>query len=149
MTHVQMLDQIFVIVKHWLLAYVPAAWQPLASALISVVPVIILFPLLFAIVTVLERKGLARQQNRYGPNRVGPFGILQPIADGVKSLTKEDIVPRSADQMVHLLAPLLLVTAVFLGYAVIPMGRNMVIRDLNVSTKRSWSKLPDIAPSHR
>ncbi len=131
MSHVQMLDQIFVIVKHWLLAYVPAGWQPLASAVMSVVPVLILFPLLFAITTVLERKGLGRLQNRYGPNRVGPFGILQPIADGVKSLTKEDIVPRSADQMVHLLAPLLLVTAAFLGYAVVPIGRGMVISDMN------------------
>jgi len=131
MTRVQMVDQIFVIAKHSLLAHVPAMWQPLCSAVLSVVPVMIVFPLLFAITTILERKGLARQQNRFGPNRVGPCGILQPIADGVKSLTKEDIVPRSADQMVHLLAPLLLVTAAFLGYAVLPIGRNMVITDMN------------------
>jgi NADH-quinone oxidoreductase subunit H len=127
----QTVDQIFVLVKHWLLGHVPAAWQPLASAVMSVVPVLIVFPLLFAITTVLERKGLGRLQNRYGPNRVGPCGFFQPIADGIKSLTKEDIVPRSADQVVHLLAPLLLVAAAFLGYAVVPVGRGMVVADLN------------------
>ena len=78
-------------------------------------PSCIVFPLLFAITTVLERKGLGRIQNRYGPNRVGPFGFLQPMADGIKSLTKEDIVPRTADQVVHFLAPLLLVVAVVPG----------------------------------
>jgi len=125
------IDQIFVISKHWLLGYVPAMLQPVVSAILSVAPVLVVFPLLFAITTVLERKGLGRIQNRYGPNRVGPFGFSQPIADGIKSLTKEDIVPRSADQVVHFLAPLLLVLAAFLAYAVLPIGRNMVIVNLN------------------
>ena len=135
MTHLaqlaQQLDQIFVLAKHWLLGYVPAGAQPLCSAVLSVVPIIVVFPLLFAITTLLERKGLGRMQNRYGPNRVGPFGLLQPIADGVKSLTKEDIVPITADHAVHFLAPLLLVSASFMDYAVLPIGRNMVIVDLN------------------
>jgi NADH-quinone oxidoreductase subunit H len=127
----QTLDQIFVIAKHWLLNYVPAGVQPLASAILSIIPVLIAFPLLFAITTVLERKGLGRIQNRYGPNRTGPAGFFQPIADGIKSLTKEDIVPLSADQVVHFLAPVLLVVAAFLSYAVLPIGRNMVIVNLN------------------
>ena len=125
------MDQIFVISKLWLLGHLPGGVQPVFSALLSVVPVIVVFPLLFAITTVLERKGLGRIQNRYGPNRTGPYGLLQPIADAVKSLTKEDIVPRTADQVVHFLAPLLLVSAAFLGYAVIPVGRNMVVTNLN------------------
>ena len=95
------IDQIFVLLKHWLMGYVPGLFQPLASAILSVVPVLLAFPLLFAITTVLERKGLGRIQNRYGPNRAGPFGFLQPMADGIKSLTKEDIIPRTADHLVH------------------------------------------------
>jgi NADH-quinone oxidoreductase subunit H len=64
---------------------------------------------------------------------VGPFGILQPIADAIKSLTKEDIVPLSADAAVHFLAPVVLVVAVFMGFAVLPMGRNMVLVDMDAS----------------
>jgi NADH-quinone oxidoreductase subunit H len=125
------LDQIFVVTKHWLLGYVPPIAQPICSAVLSVIPILIAFPLLFAITTWLERKGLGRLQNRYGPNRTGPFGLLQPIADAIKSLTKEDIVPLTADQFVHFVAPLLLVAAAFLAYAVLPIGRNMVLVDLN------------------
>jgi NADH-quinone oxidoreductase subunit H len=87
--------------------------------------------LLFAITTVLERKGLGRMQNRFGPNRVGPYGLLQPIADGIKSLTKEDIVPRVADSVVHYLAPVVLVIPVFLAFSVLPCGRNMTALDLD------------------
>src|SRR6266567_5719711 len=127
----QLIDQIFVISKQWLLGYVPVIAQPLVSAVLSIVPVLIAFPLLFAITTVLERKGLGRIQNRYGPNRTGPAGFFQPIADGIKSLTKEDIVPITADHAVHFLAPVLLAAASFLSYAVLPIGRNMVIVNLN------------------
>src|SRR6185369_9885414 len=103
------LDQLFVLLKHWLVGQVPPAYQAVVSAILSVVPIMAVFPLLFAITTILERKGLGRIQNRLGPNRVGPYGWLQPIADGIKSLTKEDIVPRAADQLVHFLAPVVLV----------------------------------------
>jgi len=122
-----LLDQIFVLLKHSLVGYFPVWMQPVVSVLISVVVIICLFPALFALTTVLERKGLARIQNRIGPNRTGPFGILQPVADGIKSLTKEDIVPSSADGAVHFLAPIVLVVAVFMGFAVLPMGRNMTL----------------------
>src|SRR6201986_2570230 len=129
------LDQIFVLFKQWLLGHLPAQTPPLLatliSALLSVVPVLMVFPLLFAITTDLERKGLGRIQNRYGPNRVGPFGFLQPLADGIKSLTKEDIVPHAADKVVHFLAPVVLVLAAFSLYAVLPIGRNMVLANLD------------------
>src|SRR5437867_1638109 len=123
------LDQIFINLKHWLLGFVPDEWCGLVSIVLSITPVFMVFPGLFAIVTVIERKGLGRIQNRYGPNRVGPFGFLQFAADGLKTLTKEDIVPRNADKVVHFLAPLALVLPAFLVYAVLPFGRNMTMLD--------------------
>jgi NADH-quinone oxidoreductase subunit H len=124
-------DQIFVIVQHWLVGHAPAALRSTLSALLSVVAILGVFALLFAVTTVVERKGLGRIQNRYGPNRVGPFGFLQPIADGIKSLTKEDVVPQTADKAVHFLAPVALVLAAFSLYAVLPIGRNMVLANLD------------------
>jgi NADH-quinone oxidoreductase subunit H len=125
------LDQIFVLLQHYLESFLPAAWQTAGGVVMSVVAIVCFFPALFALTTVLERKGLGRIQNRIGPNRVGPMGILQPIADGIKSLTKEDIVPLRADAAVHFLAPLVLVVTVFMGFAVLPMGRNMVLVDMD------------------
>jgi NADH-quinone oxidoreductase subunit H len=124
-------DQIFVLLQHWVMSFFPPALQHVVGVLISVVAIICVFPALFAISVLLERKGLGRMQNRYGPNRVGPLGILQPVADGLKSLTKEDIVPTSADGVVHFLAPVFLVVVVFMGYAVLPMGRNMTLVNLD------------------
>src|SRR5271157_3859492 len=66
------MDQIFVALKQWLVQLAPAPWQPVLSGLISVAAIIGTFATLFALTTLLERKGLARMQNRYGPNRVGP-----------------------------------------------------------------------------
>jgi NADH-quinone oxidoreductase subunit H len=103
------------------------------SVVVCVAVIVAVYPALFALAVLMERKGLGRMQNRYGPNRVGPFGILQPVADGIKSLTKEDIVPWNADAVIHFIAPLVLVVAVFMGFAVMPMGRNMVLVDLDAS----------------
>src|ERR1035437_7858375 len=128
---IQNLDQIFVLLRHWQVSFLPASWQQAAGVLLSAATIVCVFPALFAVAVWLERKGLGRMQNRLGPNRVGPFGLLQPIADGIKSLTKEDIVPLSADAAVHFLAPVLLVVTVFMGFAVLPMGRNMVLVDLD------------------
>ncbi len=125
------MDQFFVLLRNWLVGFLPVSLQGFAGVLLSVVTIVLLFPALFALAVWLERKGLGRMQNRLGPNRVGPFGLLQPIADGIKSLTKEDIVPLSADAPVHFLAPVVLVVAVFMGFAVLPMGRNMVLVDMD------------------
>ncbi len=135
---VETIDQIFVTLQHWLVGFAPAGWQPVLSAVLSIAALTAVFATLFAVTTVLERKGLGRIQNRYGPNRVGIpftkirlFGFGQPIADGVKALIKEDIVPRAADKVVHFLAPLVLVVPSFLLYAVLPVGRNMVLMDMD------------------
>src|SRR5882672_7173909 len=125
------MDQLFVNLKHWVVVLMPLSWQPLVSALISVAAIIAVFAALFALTTILERKGLGRIQNRYRPNRVDPFRVLQPVADGLKAMTKEDIVPRAADKVVHFIAPLVLVIPVFLALAVVPVGRNMVAVDLD------------------
>src|SRR5690606_27097911 len=70
------------------------------SMQLTIATIVTMFALLFALTSVLERKILARIQNRYGPNRVGPWGLLQPAADGIKMLIKEDIVPRGGDRVV-------------------------------------------------
>src|SRR5436189_1227235 len=122
------LDQIFVHTKRWLLSLVAGApdWvMQITSSLINIVALLAVFLTLFALMSVLERKILARMQNRYGPNRVGPFGLFQPIADGIKMLIKEDIVPARADKIVHFLAPVLIAAAAILALGIIPYGRNM------------------------
>jgi NADH-quinone oxidoreductase subunit H len=79
-----------------------------------------------------ERRAMARMQARMGPNRVGPLGLFQPVADLVKVMTKEDIVPSCADKVVHLLAPLVALVPVFLVFAVIPFANGAALADLNV-----------------
>src|SRR3954470_13794153 len=100
--------------------------QPLVSAVLTVSPILIVFASLFALTTWIERKGLGRIQNRLGPNRVGPVGLFQPVADGLKMLTKEDIVPHNADKLIHFLAPIVLAVPTMLAFAVLPYGRNLV-----------------------
>ncbi|PYL04968.1 MAG: NADH-quinone oxidoreductase subunit NuoH [Verrucomicrobia bacterium] len=122
------IDQVFINAKQWLLSWLagPPAWViQVASILINIFMLLGVFLTLFALISVLERKILARMQNRYGPNRVGPFGLFQPIADGIKMLIKEDIVPARADKLVHFLAPVLLAAVAILTLGVIPYGRNM------------------------
>ena len=122
------LDQIFITAKQWLLSFLSGApeWiAPIASSLLNISALLGVFLGLFALISVLERKILARIQNRYGPNRVGPLGLFQPVADGIKLLIKEDIVPLRADKVLHFLAPILVVVPTILALAVIPYGRNM------------------------
>ena len=79
-----------------------------------------------------ERRILGRFQNRVGPNRWGPFGLLQPIADLVKLITKEDLVPRGADRLAFSLVPIVMVMPLILMMAVIPFAKNTSLVDLNV-----------------
>ena len=96
--------------------------------LIATVPLLVIFPSLFAFTTWLERKTLARIQNRIGPNKVGIpctrislFGLGQPAADGIKMLFKEDIVPNGADRLFHLLAPILALIPAMLVLCFLPL----------------------------
>ncbi|MBG86349.1 MAG: NADH-quinone oxidoreductase subunit NuoH [Verrucomicrobiales bacterium] len=121
----------------FLSGFLPEASLPFISSFLSIAPILGIFPLLFALTTIFERKGLGRIQNRRGPNRVGiPMtdiriaGFGQFIADGIKSLTKEDIVPSSADKLIHFLAPVALIIPVLLMFSVLPFGKNLVPLDM-------------------
>ncbi|MGH9532906.1 MAG: NADH-quinone oxidoreductase subunit NuoH, partial [Terriglobales bacterium] len=98
--------------------------------------VVTLFVLLTAVAyTVwLERKLVARIQNRWGPTRVGLFGLLQPLADGLKFLFKEDLLPAGAYKPLFILAPVLSVTAALMSIAVVPIGEKITLPVLNIET---------------
>ena len=84
------------------------------------------------IVTWVERRVAARMQSRVGPNRVGPQGLLQWLADGVKCILKEDLIPAAADQILFRMAPYLVFCGMFGAFAVIPFSNQLVIADLNM-----------------
>src|SRR5579864_2479507 len=115
-----MLETIYTFLKPHLL--------PLLFALV----IVGILPLLVGYVVLLERKVMADMQARLGPMRVGPHGLLQPIADAVKMLLKEDIIPESSDKWIFWLAPLLSVTAGMVAMAALPIGPVFLIANLNV-----------------
>ncbi|MFP5223442.1 MAG: NADH-quinone oxidoreductase subunit NuoH [Acidobacteriota bacterium] len=80
-----------------------------------------------AYLVLVERKLLGRMQLRYGPNRVGPFGLLQPLADGVKMILKEDLVPEGADRFLFMMVPAVLPLTTLLAFAVVPFGTELTI----------------------
>jgi NADH-quinone oxidoreductase subunit H len=80
----------------------------------------------------IERRAMGRMQSRLGPNRTGPFGLVQPVADGIKVLLKEGIVPDRADKVVHWLAPIIAFAPVPLLFAVIPFQNGALLADLNI-----------------
>ncbi|MBI4310383.1 MAG: NADH-quinone oxidoreductase subunit NuoH [Chloroflexi bacterium] len=90
------------------------------------------FLLLAMFYTYMERRLLGRFQGRIGPNRTGPYGLLQPVADAIKLLTKESIVPRGSDGLLYNLAPVMMVVVVFMVLAVIPLGPSTFVANLNV-----------------
>ncbi|MFA6599692.1 MAG: NADH-quinone oxidoreductase subunit NuoH [Candidatus Omnitrophota bacterium] len=130
------IDQIFVVTKQGILRiaglFLPEWLVAVKSALISIVAIIAFAVVTMMYLTWLERKAIARMQNRIGPNRVGKWGLLQPVADAIKMLTKEDIVPHRADRVVHALAPVLMMIPALVLFSVIPFGRGMTAVDLNI-----------------
>ena len=105
----------------------PAAWMVIKIMLI-VAPVMVSV----AYLTYVERKVIGAMQLRRGPNVVGPFGLLQPIADGLKLFLKETIIPSGANTAVFLAAPCVTFVLALIAWAVIPFGEGMVLSDINV-----------------
>ncbi|NDA37280.1 MAG: NADH-quinone oxidoreductase subunit NuoH [Actinobacteria bacterium] len=99
-------------------------WAPLFIVLLKVLVVFVVGLLATMLMVWFERKAIAGMQNRIGPNKTGPFGILQTLADGIKLFFKEDLFPSRADRFVFALAPFLSFVPAFLAFAIIPLGGN-------------------------
>ena len=106
--------------------------HPLFAPVVTTLVIVALFPLVAAYLSLLERKVLADFQVRLGPMRVGPHGFLQPIADAVKLLTKEDIVPSAADKVIFWLAPVISTFTALTAFAVVPFSPLIRVTDVNV-----------------
>jgi NADH-quinone oxidoreductase subunit H len=106
--------------------------SPTAMALFNVFGILVVLMSLAAGLIWLERRLLAVWQDRYGPNRVGPFGLLQPVADMIKIFTKEDWIPPFADRPLFVLAPAIIVSTVLIAYAVVPVAPGIGVVDLDV-----------------
>src|SRR3954451_11461700 len=109
--------------------------EPFATILVTTLSVAMVTTIMAVIVlseTLAERKWVGNMQGRLGPNRVGPSGLLQPIADGIKLLLKEIIVPTQADRIPFLLAPLVTVVPALMVWSAIPWGPGLSVTDLNV-----------------
>jgi NADH-quinone oxidoreductase subunit H len=104
---------------------------PLYSAIVAFI-VLNAIILVVTYVTLLERKFAARMQSRIGPYRVGPHGLLQPIADAIKLMIKEDVIPRLADRTVYNLAPIVFLIPCMLIFATVPFAPGLGIADLNI-----------------
>ncbi|MDJ0581430.1 MAG: NADH-quinone oxidoreductase subunit NuoH [Crocosphaera sp.] len=117
-----------------------ALWIPLPSFLMIIAATVGVL-----VVVWLERKISAAAQQRIGPEYAGPLGVLQPVADGIKLVFKEDIIPAKADPWLFTLGPVLVVLPVFVSYLIVPFGQNLVVTDLNVGIFL-WITLSSIAP---
>jgi NADH-quinone oxidoreductase subunit H len=113
---------------HAVIQYVISIWVPLVCALV----IVGVLPLCTGYIVLMERKVMADMQARLGPMRVGPHGLLQPIADAVKLLLKEDIIPDEADKAIFWVAPLISVTAGMLAISPLAIGPWFQIADLNI-----------------
>jgi NADH-quinone oxidoreductase subunit H len=125
------------VIADWLIGLLtgwgmPASVANLLVASLGIITLVTIVMVLDIFLVWVERKIVARFQDRLGPNRVGPFGLIQPFADIVKLLIKEDITPAGADRVVYNLAPLLSLMSVIILWAVIPLAPNILGVDLNV-----------------
>jgi len=111
---------------------IPPSIMPYVLPVLYAVVIVAVLPLLAGYIVLMERKVMADMQARLGPMRVGPHGLLQPIADAVKLLLKEDIIPDKADRLMFWFAPLVSVTMALLAYSALAIGPAFQIADLNI-----------------
>src|SRR5579862_8873194 len=95
----------------------------LLLSILKVVVVVVITLTAVAYTVLLERKVLGRIQNRWGPSRVGPFGLLQPLADGIKLFLKEDLMPLASERPLFLIAPIIALTCSLISISVVPFGK--------------------------
>lgn len=131
------MENFFVNIGHvltsWLVSWgLAPVWADLIMLVVQWVSIILIITLNVLILIWLERKVSGFIQLRLGPNRLGPFGCFQTIADTLKLLTKEDIIPTQTDKIVFIIAPAAFIIVSIMLYAVLPMGKNMAVADLNV-----------------
>src|SRR3981189_2733450 len=94
----------------------------LLLSILKIVVVLVITLTAVAYTVLLERKVLGRMQNRWGPSRVGPFGLLQPLADGIKLFLKEDLLPIAAERPLFIIAPIIALACSLISIAVVPFG---------------------------
>lgn len=117
-----------------------AIWMPLPMGLMLIGATVGVL-----VTTWLERKISAAAQQRIGPDFMGPFGLLAPVADGLKLLFKEDVVPAKSDAVLFTLGPIIVVIPVFLSFLIVPFGQNLVITDVSTGIFL-WISLASITP---
>lgn len=130
-------DRIFIEFGNWLAGLLALVGAPLLlneviMMIVKIVGALVFFLVTFILLTWVERRVFAWMGVRIGPNRVGPYGLLQPLADAGKFLSKEIIIPKDAEAVIFLLAPVLVVVPTIILLAVIPYGRGMIPVDLNL-----------------
>jgi len=127
------LSHVFQVLQTWVIGHgVPPLGAWILAKAIQVGVIVLLVSLIPMVLVYAERKVSAFMQARLGPMNVGPYGILQTLADGIKLIFKEDIIPIGSDRIVHILAPMVVVAPVFICFAPLPFGKGLVPIDLDI-----------------
>src|SRR5438874_6735091 len=112
------------------------------AAVIKIVIALVALLTMVAYTVWLERKVVGHMQNRWGPSRVGPFGLLQPLADGLKFILKEDLIPTSVYKPLYIAAPMLAVVFALLSISVVPIGETITIGGVRTPLQITGTTLP-------
>src|SRR6201986_2267782 len=105
----------------------------LLLSILKIVVVLVITLTAVAYTVLLERKVLGRLQNRWGPSRVGPFGLLQPLADGIKLFLKEDMMPLAVERPLFILAPLIALSCALVSISIVPFGAPYIYKGVDIT----------------